>query len=322
MNTNSRAVQEFLPRLQKAFDHATLDVPDDLEVMEFGHQITKDGDQLDYLWYRLVEREGGMTYPSYRVIRLLRLESIPLNVRNDQGALARMRTVLRGVFNAGVDIVYLVAGIHHPERIGIVQCYGVVGQGESLDEAAAQALQGSSALEAAMSAAFAQIRLRSVEARIGDWISDALLEMPHGILAVGHPDPRENARGGNSELDPLISKGQHSVQEFTLQQNELVMTVLDRRRYLVSMLGSEANWVRNVQTAGGKAVLLHGKREEVQLEEVDVPLRAPILKAYLRIAPGARPHLPVDKDAPLAAFEEIAPRFPVFLIIPGKNWRE
>jgi hypothetical protein len=33
-------------------------------------------------------------------------------------------------------------------------------------------------------------------------------------------------------------------------------------------------------------------------------------------APGARPHLPVDKDAPLAGLEQIAPRFPVFLVVP------
>ena len=47
--------------------------------------------------------------------------------------------------------------------------------------------------------------------------------MPYGVLAVGHPDPRENARGGQSELDPLLSKGHQGAQEFTLQQNELVM---------------------------------------------------------------------------------------------------
>ena len=99
----------------------------------------------------------------------------------------------------------------------------------------------------------------------------------------------------------------------------LAMAVLDGSRYLVSMLGYQANWVRNLQAADGKAVLLHGKREEVRLEEVEVPLRAPILRAYLQIAPGARPHLPVDKDAPLAAFEEIAPHTPVFLVIPEKG---
>jgi hypothetical protein len=32
----------------------------------------------------------------------------------------------------------------------------------------------------------------------------------------------------------------------------------------------------------------------------------------LQRAPGARPHVPVSKDAPLAAFEQIAPAYPVF----------
>src|SRR5512138_1582972 len=94
----------------------------------------------------------------------------------------------------------------------------------------------------------------------------------------------------------------------------LAMTVLHRERYLVSMLGENTNWVRNVRAAGGKAILRHGIREQVQLEEVDVSQRAPILKAFLGHAPGARPHIPVDKDAPLLEFETIASKFPVFKI--------
>ena len=96
----------------------------------------------------------------------------------------------------------------------------------------------------------------------------------------------------------------------------LVMAVVGGERYLVSMLGEGANWVRNVRAAGGNATLRHGRREEVRLEEVAPELRAPVLKAYLKRAPGARPHLPVDKDAPLAGFEQIAPRFPVFRVVP------
>jgi hypothetical protein len=94
----------------------------------------------------------------------------------------------------------------------------------------------------------------------------------------------------------------------------LAMTVLDGERYLVSMLGEDAGWVRNLRAAGGHATLVHGKTEQVQLEEVAVPLRAPVLKAYLRRAPGARPHLPVDKDAPLEAFAAAAPQIPVFRV--------
>jgi len=92
----------------------------------------------------------------------------------------------------------------------------------------------------------------------------------------------------------------------------LVMTVMNGERYLVSMLGEKANWVSNVKAAGGKATLRHGKSEQVLLNEVDAEERAPILKAYLRIAPGARPHIPISKDAPVSEFEKIASGFPVF----------
>lgn len=85
-------------------------------------------------------------------------------------------------------------------------------------------------------------------------------------------------------------------------------------RYLVSMLGENANWVRNLKAANYQAVLRHGRRETVRLEEVDVAARAPILRRYLRIAPGARPHIPVDFRAPVAEFERVAADYPVFRI--------
>jgi hypothetical protein len=61
----------------------------------------------------------------------------------------------------------------------------------------------------------------------------------------------------------------------------LAMTVMNGERYLVSMLGEETNWVRNIKAAGGKARLRHGISEQVLLQEVVVSQRAPILKAYL-----------------------------------------
>ena len=94
----------------------------------------------------------------------------------------------------------------------------------------------------------------------------------------------------------------------------LAMTVIDGERYLVSMLGGEANWVRNVLACGGKAILRHGISEQVLLEEVDVQKRAPILKKYLELAPGARPHMAIDKDAPIMEFEKIASQYPVFKV--------
>jgi O-methyltransferase involved in polyketide biosynthesis len=95
----------------------------------------------------------------------------------------------------------------------------------------------------------------------------------------------------------------------------LVVVNVAGQHYLVSMLGQDAQWVRNVRAAGGRAVIRSGGREAVQLEEVPAGQCAPILKAYLQIATGARPHIPVNKDAPLAEFEEIAAEFPVFRLI-------
>ncbi len=90
-------------------------------------------------------------------------------------------------------------------------------------------------------------------------------------------------------------------------------------RYLVAMLGRGANWVRNVQAAGGAAVIRHGGREAVKLELVEPDARAPILRRYLEMAPGARAHIPVDRRASLSEFEEIASGYPVFRITQPRN---
>jgi deazaflavin-dependent oxidoreductase (nitroreductase family) len=94
----------------------------------------------------------------------------------------------------------------------------------------------------------------------------------------------------------------------------LVLTEYGGERYLVAMLGPDTNWVHNVRAAHGHAVLRHGRTEHVRLVEVEPAARAPILRQYLEVAPGARPHLPVRRGAPLAAFERIAADFPVFRV--------
>lgn len=138
-------------------------------------------------------------------------------------------------------------------------------------------------------------------------------------------------RGGHpNRLTKIINKGWAFIHSLGIFPNYLVtlevvgrqsgktisfplaMTVMNKERYLVSMLGEETNWVRNVRAAKGKARLRHGMSEQVLLEEVDVRQRAPILKEFLQHAPGARPHIPVSKDAPVSEFEKIAPKYPVF----------
>ena len=103
----------------------------------------------------------------------------------------------------------------------------------------------------------------------------------------------------------------------------VAVAIVDGQRYLVSMLGENVQWVKNVRAAGGRAAggraaIRSGDREEGHLEEVPVNQRAAVLKAYLRRAPGARSHMPVDKDAPLAEFENIAAAYPVFRLVSLK----
>ena len=69
----------------------------------------------------------------------------------------------------------------------------------------------------------------------------------------------------------------------------VVVADYEGERYLVAMLGHGANWVANVRAAGGHAVLRHGRREEIRLQEVEVGRRAPILRRCLQLAPGHAP---------------------------------
>jgi len=84
--------------------------------------------------------------------------------------------------------------------------------------------------------------------------------------------------------------------------------------YLVSLLGNDCHWVRNVRAANGHATLRHGRTRSCRLVEVAVPDRTPILKRYLQKVPGARPHIPVAPDAPLSEYRAIAARYPAFRV--------
>ena len=89
---------------------------------------------------------------------------------------------------------------------------------------------------------------------------------------------------------------------------------LDGTRYLVSMLGPDCNWVKNVRAAHGDVTLRHRRAEHCWLIDVPVAQRAPVVKEYLNQVPGARPHIPVDRHADLSAFEAIAEDYPAFRV--------
>jgi F420H(2)-dependent quinone reductase len=92
-----------------------------------------------------------------------------------------------------------------------------------------------------------------------------------------------------SRAAALQVRGRRSGREISFP---VVITEHEGQRYLVAMLGERANWVRNVRAAGGRAILRHGKKEVVRLEEVPVDRRPAILRQYLAVAPVRPPAHP------------------------------
>lgn len=129
----------------------------------------------------------------------------------------------------------------------------------------------------------------------------AAWQYAHGILTVG-------GRGVTLEVR-RASTGQPL-------RLPLVLTRLDGQRYLVAMLGERARWVGHVRAADGRARLVGARgTEDVRLVEVPVDERGPVLRRFLQIAPGARPHVAVRRDAPPDAFDAVAADHPVFRVV-------
>jgi len=94
----------------------------------------------------------------------------------------------------------------------------------------------------------------------------------------------------------------------------VVVATVDGRRYLVSMLGPESDWVKNVEAAHGDAALYQRGRRAIHLVGVPPAGRARVLSEYVRVATSGRNHFPIAVGAPLSEFEALAERYPVYRI--------
>jgi deazaflavin-dependent oxidoreductase (nitroreductase family) len=99
-----------------------------------------------------------------------------------------------------------------------------------------------------------------------------------------------------------------------LRSNPIVIATVEGKRYLVSMLGPDSDWVKNVEASHGEAAIRQGRVQRVNLVPVLASERGPVLREYVRIARSGRRHFPVAVGAPLAEFAAIADRYPVFRI--------
>jgi hypothetical protein len=75
--------------------------------------------------------------------------------------------------------------------------------------------------------------------------------------------------------------------------------------------------VRNARIAGEVVLVRAMRRRRYAVREVPPGMRSPILKAYLdRFASEVQRFFPVPKRSPVEAFDDLAPRYPVFELQP------
>lgn len=218
---------------------APLNIPNDLEVLNTELYFNDQG-ELEYILFQVTEHEGGKNYPGYRAVRLLQLRYISLEARRDAGLLQKMRTVLRGLYGVQVNLVYLAAGVFENPRVGIVQCYGVSVFSRQRQEAIERSRQDLAALQAGLMGVYRQIRMEPLSSDVAQWLARALDQMRYAIVAVGHPDPRENARGGDASLHDPLASGNLSAQQYSLQQNEILFRGMSslEEEFLLMLLAS------------------------------------------------------------------------------------
>jgi hypothetical protein len=91
---------------------------------------------------------------------------------------------------------------------------------------------------------------------------------------------------------------------------------LGGHRYLVCARG-HSNWVRNARAAGEVVLVRAMRRQRYAVRELPPGMRPPVLKAYLdRFASEVQRFFPIPKGSAVEAFNDLAPRYPVFELQP------
>jgi hypothetical protein len=197
-----------------------------MHILDRGLQV-EDG-RLLYAWFQLNESARGRTY---HAVSLRELAAVPIEAREDPDVLGKQWAAVRGMYNAGVNFLYAVAGIYSPNtysdtHVGIVQFYGAAGDGATLDGAARVALQQLAAVEATL-ANYPQSKVVVPDMRWVRWYLDFVSGEERRLVAIlGHPDPRQGRRGLGREG----AIADQSDDDLAAQQNEMLFRGLAKLR--------------------------------------------------------------------------------------------
>jgi len=191
-----------------------------MHILDNGIQ-TSNG-QVQYLWFEM--EEHGRRF--FRAIALAELAALPITSREDYDLLDKQAAAVRGLYNAGVEFVYLALGIFHPRHVGIVQLYGAAAEAASREAAGSQARSRLAAVEAIL-ANYAQSRTRPPKREWVAWYMDFVTEKGRRLLALlGHPDPRKTRRGMTRDGELPNPTGD----DLAPEQNEILFRGLAKLR--------------------------------------------------------------------------------------------
>ena len=189
-----------------------------MQILDNGIGVTKG--QVEHLWFRIQTPEG----PRYRVLTLGELAVLPrplaeMGERESLDFFRRQVAIIRGLYNAGVDFLYVATGLFRPQRLGVAQMYGAAAEAASLEEAVRLARQRFEAVQASM-ANYIQSRLRFPDPDVIRAMLDLMLRSRKILLLIGYPDPRE---GIKTPDDNLVRPD-----DLSTEQNEMLFRTLAR----------------------------------------------------------------------------------------------
>ncbi|MBN1888885.1 MAG: serine-rich protein [Thermoflexales bacterium] len=244
----------------------------DLHILD-SRPVYDDG-HLDHIWYEveLPDVDGGWRR-GYKVIILYELWALPAAPRDERkelDVLDQTRTMLRGLYNARVDMLYVTAGMFGNPRLGIVQMYGVATYKPSHEAALREARNCSTALRATM-ANFLASSVRPLDTARTNFIIQAIDTYPHAIAVLGQPDPRENT---------TVSDKPESIAEKPREQNEQFFRAMARvnEDFVFFILGSRLprRKAADLLRAAAIETSLHVSRSEGQVS-ISAGMGVPIL---------------------------------------------
>lgn len=209
-------------RFRRADRAVLVDQANGLEFVLADSGIRFDGANGEPLYsYYYLDTDAG---PRYRCVALRELRYLTRNDREQDDILGRQWAAVRGLYNANVNFLYAAGGIFHPRHVGVVQWYGAMGEAESEEAAAEEALTGLGAVLALL-ANYPQSRTAAADAERLQWYLDFITHAPRVLVGLGHPDPRMSREGVGQDGASGVADD-----DLAREQTEMFLRALVSRR--------------------------------------------------------------------------------------------